>query len=80
VVATLVVCVGAAVTGISGGLLTALLLTPGIACLGVILGSLLTISARTRRFAIGYLIASAILIFLSAGACVATALSPLAPT
>jgi hypothetical protein len=40
-----------------------------LAC--VVLGSILTIPKRTRQFAVGFLITSAILLFVTAGACVA---------
>ena len=42
---------------------------PGTVVLCVILGSLLTIFVRTRRFAVGFLITSAILLFVTAGVC-----------
>lgn len=44
---------------------------PGTVVLCVILGSILTIFERTRQFAVGFLIASAILLVVTAGACVA---------
>jgi hypothetical protein len=47
-----------------------LLFTPVVPFFGVVLGSILTIFPRTRRFAVGFLMTSAILIFLTAGVCV----------
>lgn len=41
-----------------------------MALFAVILGSILTIFERTRMFAVGFLIASAILIFVTAGVCI----------
>lgn len=51
--------------------LNGLLVGPLAAFFFVVLGSVLTVFARTRRFAIGFLIASAILIFVTAGICTA---------
>lgn len=47
-----------------------LVLAPAVALVFVICGSLLTISQSRRQFAVGFLIASAVLIFVTAGACV----------
>ena len=44
---------------------------PGTVLFCVILGSVLTIFERTRPFAVGFLIASAIILVVTAGACAA---------
>jgi hypothetical protein len=46
-----------------------LTVAPVVALAGVLLGSILTIFQGTRRFAVGFLIASAILLVVTAGAC-----------
>lgn len=71
IVATLFVVLFS-LTGVAGGWVTVLVLAPFLALFGVVLGSVLTIFERTRQFAVGFLIASAILIFVTAGVCVAT--------
>ena len=48
-----------------------LLALPVVSLVCVILGSILTIPKRTRQFAVGFLITSAILLFVTAGVCVA---------
>lgn len=68
IVATLVVVLGS-LSALSGGMIP--LVGPGAALFCVILGSVLTIFERTRQFAVGFLIASAILLFVTAGVCVA---------
>jgi|GEM_PF-2620972 len=50
---------------------TGLIAVPLVSLGCVILGSILTISERTRQFAVGFLITGAIFLFVSAGACVA---------
>jgi hypothetical protein len=60
--------------GLSSGIgewLTVLVLGPFVALFGVFVGSVLTAFKRTREFAVGFLGASAILIFVTFGACVA---------
>ena len=69
-VGTLVVIL-VSLTFLGSGTFGVLLAGPGVAGFGVILGSLLTIFERTRQFAVGFLIASAILMFVTAGVCVA---------
>jgi len=69
-VATAVVVLGS-LTGINAGWPIVLTLGPVLAFFCVILGSILTIFERTRVFAVGFLITSAILIFVTAGVCVA---------
>lgn len=71
IVATLVVVL-VPLTGLAGGWSLVLFLSPLVAFFCVLLGSVLTITGRTRQFAVGFLIASAILIFVTAGVCVAT--------
>ena len=44
---------------------------PGSVVLCVIVGSVLTIFERTRQFAVGFLIASAIILVVTAGVCAA---------
>ncbi len=46
-----------------------LIAVPVVSLACVILGSILTISERTRQFAVGFLITGAILLFVSAGVC-----------
>lgn len=50
---------------------TGLIAVPVVSLACVILGSILTISERTRQFAVGFLITGAIFLFVSAGVCVA---------
>ena len=69
-VATLVVVLFS-LTALGFGSMGVFLAGPGVAFLGVVLGSVLTIFERTRQFAVGFLIASAVLIFVTAGVCVA---------
>jgi hypothetical protein len=68
VIATVVI-LGIGLLGSIGGVLTGLLIAPPVALLCVILGSILAIFEGTRRFAIGFLVASAVLIFVTAGVC-----------
>jgi hypothetical protein len=60
-----------------GGVITGLLFAPLVAFFGVILGSILTIFEHIRPFALGLLIASAILIFVTAGVCTVAMVTPL---
>jgi hypothetical protein len=48
-----------------------LVAVPVVSLACVILGSILTISKRTRQFAVGFLIPGAIILVVTAGACVA---------
>jgi hypothetical protein len=50
---------------------TGLLAMPVVSLACVILGSILTTSKRTRQFAVGFLIPGAIILVVTAGACVA---------
>lgn len=72
IVATLVVVLGS-LAALAVGLF--FLVGPGTALFCVILGSVLTIFERTRQFAVGFLITSAILLFVTGGACVALIVS-----
>jgi uncharacterized membrane protein len=69
-VATLVVVL-VPLTVLAGGWAAALFLAPLLAFFCVLLGSVLTIIGRTRQFAVGFLIASAILIIVTSGICTA---------
>ena len=69
-VATLVVVL-VSLTALGSGTFAVLVAGPGVAVFCVILGSVLTIFERTRQFAVGFLIASAILTFVTAGVCAA---------
>jgi hypothetical protein len=68
IVATAVVLLGS-LAAVAGGFFP--LVGPGAALFCVILGSVLTIFERTRQFAVGFLITSAILLFVTGGVCVA---------
>jgi hypothetical protein len=70
-IAALFGIVGAVSTGRMNTLFSGLIAVPVVSLVCVILGSFLTISERTRQFAVGFLITSAILLFVTAGACVA---------
>lgn len=59
-------------TVLEGGWFTVLFIAPLVAFFCVLLGSVLAIFERTRQFAVGFLIASGILIFVSAGVCAVT--------
>jgi hypothetical protein len=69
-VATLVVVL-VPLTVLAGGLGAILFVAPLVAFFCVLLGSVLTIIRGTRQFAVGFLIASAILIFVTSGVCTA---------
>lgn len=71
IVATLVVVL-VPLTVLAGGWATVLFISPLVAFFCVLLGSVLAIFERTRQFAVGFLIASGILIFVTAGVCVVT--------
>jgi hypothetical protein len=77
IVATAAVLVSSALGAVSGtvfGLMVGTL----VALLCFILGTILTIFERTRLFAVGFLIASAVLLFVTAGACTFAFTLPLA--
>ena len=54
----------------NGPLMWAGIFSPLVALIAVVGGAFGTVSERYRQFAVGFLIASAVLIFVSAGACV----------
>jgi hypothetical protein len=70
IVATAIVLVVSALFGVGGWGILGVGIGTVVAFLCVILGSLLAISPETRPFAIGFLIASAILMVVTAGVCV----------
>jgi ABC-type transport system involved in multi-copper enzyme maturation permease subunit len=70
-IAALFGIVGAVSTGRMDTLAAGLIAVPVVSLACVILGSILTISERTRQFAVGFLITGAIFLFVSAGVCVA---------
>jgi len=56
-------------SGSNGTLVKAALISPLLALIAVVGGAFGTMSERYRRFAVGFLIASAVLIFVTAGTC-----------
>lgn len=66
-ISLMVALLGSSGIGLGAGLVAAPLVSLGC----VIVGSILTIFERTRLFAVGFLIAGAIFLFVSAGVCVA---------
>jgi hypothetical protein len=69
IVATVAILVSSALVAVSGAGVVGLMSGTVVALLCVILGSILTIFERTRLFAAGFLIASAVLMFVTAGVC-----------
>lgn len=78
IVATAAVLVSSALFAVSGPSVAGLIVGTVVALLCLILGTILIIFERTRLFAVGFLIASAVLLFVTAGVCTFTFSLPLA--
>jgi hypothetical protein len=79
IAATAAVVLVSCLTGISRPV-NGFIVAPVVALTCVVLGSVLTIFEPVRRFAVGFLIASAVLIFVTAGVCVVAISSSLGTT